>query len=527
MYAAGFRKKPVKKTYKNKARSRVSPWRNREEFEDVYLKIFGSDATWESKQAACERLHIWKIRRGAETPACILGTLTLLEVELQDNGDRIDSTLSHVYSSAFIRFLNCVTSIVDMKGKKKTMYVAARDLGLESHIVDLRHLCSHGRTLPTLEVFRSSTAYCMNWVKSFYWERELQVIEDTDAQHLKRHNATRFVKNLRKYFIIYDAVTQSIHNGIEEVDKISSVVENPEHRGIIDDYVTEVSVPNIEKLHSHIIRDLIKASKSRIIHENVYYFANELLNSPYFVSVSCRQTKKIPVVQLHQKLLYEIMRNGYLDKFFYRCIFIAEDRFESKQLRRCAAFWIDKILEGLELMNKIGPTTRDEFESLKELNISERKAYKELSDSCQKAGVDTNETLIVHNFIINPIEIQIDDQFVEDRLEESDFVSAIYVQRLLNFVKNEEKKAKFQKLVDFISIFKEDTDENGKYELPAKRRKIFTVEDDLKPLLEAKNLQKVEQRNKFGLWRVETGIDWKNIPLGYVFGVDDVENKEE
>lgn len=521
--------KPIKLTRNNnKGKSRVCPWRNRAEFELVYQKIFGPDATNETKEEACSKLRAWKMRRGRETSASILSTLAILEVQVKDTGAEVDHTLASVYSSAFTRFLNFVTTIEKKKGQKKTMYAVANKLGIETFIVDLRHLCSHAQSVPSLETFRRSANYCMNWLKSFYWDRMLDTIEDTDVANLKVYNHSRFIDNLVRLLDVYDVLTEAIHKGAEEKHDIETFITDSKRLEIIEEYLADVKHTNLNRILRRVVKDVIGASKSRIVKECTYYLTRELLYRPYFIKATIqRQEDKIPIVQLHHKLFLEMNRNGFIDEFIYRCCFICEDRFEPYERRKCAAIWLDKMLEGIELMNEIGPVDRDEYTTVDELEKAEVKAYRTLVKMCQDRGVNTNETIVLHNFIIRSIEIEFDDEFMERRFENTDFVSAFYAQRLLNFVKEEEKKEKYKKLVDFIMIFKEDADDGKKEgDSTLKQSKIFTAEDDLKPLLTPEQLEKINARHQFGVWEEAPEYDWKRIPLGYVFGEnEDIDNQ--
>lgn len=81
---------------------------SREEFSKVYEWLFGDTANWETKQKACDLMTIWKLRRLNLTPASVLSTLAILEVQLRDdekiqpNKNAINE-LRTMYSNAFTR----------------------------------------------------------------------------------------------------------------------------------------------------------------------------------------------------------------------------------------------------------------------------------------------------------------------------------------------------------------------------------------------------------------------------------------
>lgn len=79
----------------------------RDEFVIVYNKIFSDDSTTECKQYACDVMTVWRLRRQNLTPASVLSTLAILEVQLKDRPDTANITqlneLRTLYSNAFTR----------------------------------------------------------------------------------------------------------------------------------------------------------------------------------------------------------------------------------------------------------------------------------------------------------------------------------------------------------------------------------------------------------------------------------------
>lgn len=73
----------------------------------MYDLLFGECATPDSKRQACEFLTMWKVRRQHLTPASVLSTLTILEVQLQDDPRCTDpmkrQAMQKLYSHAFTR----------------------------------------------------------------------------------------------------------------------------------------------------------------------------------------------------------------------------------------------------------------------------------------------------------------------------------------------------------------------------------------------------------------------------------------
>lgn len=169
-------------------------------------------------------ITIWKLRCQNMTPATVLSTLTILKVQLQDqsaDGFNTTTVLRHMYSNAFTRFLNFMSSIMQDK-VLKTMYSTAAELGIEPFLVDLRHLCAHGHALPALDIFRRSATYCMDWLKSFYWQPQSISIQNTGLKNVRLARVIAYDNSIRELFAIYDAATEAAHKRIKYVGDIES-----------------------------------------------------------------------------------------------------------------------------------------------------------------------------------------------------------------------------------------------------------------------------------------------------------------
>lgn len=174
---------------------------------------------------ALQRLIIWKQRRQSLTPASILSTIAILEVQLKDNANKLsDVDLRAMYSNAFVKSLNYMSSIV--RGQQFTsMYATAKALGIESFLVDLRHLCAHGLVLPELEMSRRAATYCLEWLRSFYWDREKNIICNASVADVRLNSSLQLEEAVGELLFLYDAATKGIISGCKTVDDAR---ENPD-----------------------------------------------------------------------------------------------------------------------------------------------------------------------------------------------------------------------------------------------------------------------------------------------------------
>lgn len=253
--------------------------------------LFGPNATMATRKKGYEVLQIWKVRRGPETSASILSTIAILEVQLRDDESNQRSStadLQSMYSGAITRFVNYAMSVEQKQQRKKSMYSIANKLGFDPTIIDTRHQCAHGMDLPSLDVLRKHASAGMTWLKSFYWDRELKYIQDTDVNSLKIHNTVRFERNLKRLLLLYDIITEGIHKDCKQVQEVYDVVSDVQRTIILRDYVAQLNEQNILKVFNCVVTDLLMASKSRVVKECTHIFAKQLLECPYFIESSCK-----------------------------------------------------------------------------------------------------------------------------------------------------------------------------------------------------------------------------------------------
>lgn len=193
---------------------------SREEFDLMHRWLFSPQT--EDRSKALQRLTIWKLRRQTLTPATVMGTIAILEVQLKDIANTLsEHDLRAMYSNAFTKFMNYISSIV--RGRElKSMYATANALGIEPFLVDLRHLCAHGQVLPALNMSRRTAAYCMDWLRQFYWDRERDVICDAGVNDVRLKSSLQLEESVSEWFSLYDAATKAIISGCRIIDDVRS-----------------------------------------------------------------------------------------------------------------------------------------------------------------------------------------------------------------------------------------------------------------------------------------------------------------
>lgn len=125
-------------------------------------------------------------------------TAAFIEIILRD--EQQGQHMSHkelrlMYAMAIIRFVN---GLVDreQKGKfAKSINTLARQMGLPSWFVDLRHASTHER-LPSLSVLRDSAHQAVGWLHDNYWIKNIKTADQ--KQSLKQNPEIKLKLNQYK-----------------------------------------------------------------------------------------------------------------------------------------------------------------------------------------------------------------------------------------------------------------------------------------------------------------------------------------
>lgn len=330
----------------------------RDEFDQVYDQIFGENSTIQSKQLALDRLKIWKIRRLNLTPATILSTLSILNVQLKDtNENRFSSDeLRSMYSNAFTRFLNYMLSIMRSR-HLQSMYSTARELGIESFLVDLRHLCAHGQVLPSLELSRRTADYCLNWLHEFYWNRERNFIIDATVRDVHLKSSVDMETAVRYWFSIYDASTEGHSKGARSIDDLKNETHSDRMERsaleLLETVAEQIRNNRLNFIANKAINELAQLShQTERDRGNAYIFFDAFMDCSYFMNRSAdiyrgkSKDERSKFIGLHQNLFRLFAICDYVNVIFIRFIAMCEDELEEEHIRKAGSFWADEITTG-------------------------------------------------------------------------------------------------------------------------------------------------------------------------------------
>lgn len=477
----------------------------------VYDHLFGDDSSKESKKIAFEYLTIWKLRRSNLTPASILSTLALLEVEIKDENDSSKiSEITTMYFSSFTKFINYMSSITQNK-QFKTMYESAKTLGLDAFMIDLRHLCAHGQQMPSLDVFRRSSTYCMKWLKEFYWDRAVVSMSDVTGSDIQLRNNLNFENEMKKLVKIYDSTTQLIHKGSKYIEEISGTNKN----SFIVNYSKKSGKPGLQIVIRDVLKDIsILVKKEKNCQESGQIFCSYLLNSKYFL-ISAGTSNEENLTLLHQSLFRQMASLGFVKDCFLSLIEICENPHELSERCKGAAFWANKIVEASMVFKEFKQTCKNDRETdpTKFKNIQSINAEimgKEIRKVYKRLGIKGKNVLIFGDSIKKPFELNFTKDYILERVLNINEFTEDLVDSCLKLVEPSLNDSQIETINELIKMYRSNNDEQMK----SKDNKIYTLNRDVLKLSE----DVLMEDKKFGIWKKSTmDVDWKSCPIGTVF----------
>lgn len=387
---------------------------------------------------------VWRIRRCQDTPNGVLCTLALLDVIVKDQAKIITdkSVLITLYSFGVTKFINFSSSF---NIKQQTMYRSANILGIDSFIVDLRHLCAHGKEVPSIEVFRKSADYCMSWLKNFYWEREMENISDTTINEMLAADSLNFEHQAKDLLVIFDVILEaisksSLNRAIEQVLKEDDTQMDPSRWKILIDFIRDLKKDSKPKK----MRDVLMQATDSLTNfmgskEMCQWFGNFFNifseNCNYFLSItdnctdSSEQKKETEVdepankkpkrtinpnqsiVSLTKDFIVGIAKQDYLKHFLEHLFQVAKN---SPSKTKSAHFWIQTILKSFNYFQEFC----SHFENLQDIMVQEKASAEILDFYTGTLHANLQDIYVFVGAQIMPNSVKFTAKFLEELLKE-------------------------------------------------------------------------------------------------------------
>lgn len=174
------------------------PWFDRQEVSEVLEGLYSDDLN--RQKLAVSRVEVWEARALSRLPLAAETTSALVKanIDYQSAEKPVGNNiiLREKYSMAIIRFVNLFTERNQQKAHALPVHVVASRLGVPAWIVDIRHSASHD-SLPSLAELRAAAHWCLQWLKSEFWE--VQCMETSTAFESKMKNVQTFRDQLVTY----------------------------------------------------------------------------------------------------------------------------------------------------------------------------------------------------------------------------------------------------------------------------------------------------------------------------------------
>lgn len=310
-------------------------------------------------------MKLWKMRRGQLTPASVLSTISILDVQLKDLCETrfTDDELRAMYANAFTRFVNYMSSIMRSR-TVQSMYSTARELGMEPFLIDLRHLCAHGQVLPSLELSRRTTDYCIRWLREFYWDRERNFIVDACVRDVRLKSSLDLEQSISEWFALYDVATEALMAGYKNVDDLTTATAaggnlrlSSDNIQRLKEFSLEIRQYKLSFIANKAINELAWLSNSNDRDRgDAQIYCDVLLNNcEYFTkrSAECYRhnaqqsdSQTIKFIGIHQNLFRMFAICDFINSIFLRFVYLCEDVMANVDDKCTASFWAQEIATG-------------------------------------------------------------------------------------------------------------------------------------------------------------------------------------
>ncbi|XP_041772818.1 uncharacterized protein LOC121594022 [Anopheles merus] len=360
-------KRPENQTY-------ISAWRDRSEFQSVYEKIFNSRPDdIETKEDALRWLKMWRTRQMKEVPICVRCTFQILEAQVFDLRSRRAASdeagnameIKNIYAGAFTRFINFLTE--GGGTRKKSIADSVREIGIETYLVELRHLCAHRSVSISIDVFRRSAQYCMDWLKRAYWQRELSGMQPVSLTTLKYcYVAEDQLPDMSVILRTYDAVTaarvrraytleMAIESvGLAEAETKLLEVHAQEHRSVRLPVIVRQTVRLLRELPLPATQTAVNAVCKAVLEHCRRMFAD---------AVRYGDDEQVPLGKIHSELFRTLAAMGCLQTLFEQLMVICEQEQPvtatgQEDQRPWAKYWAHRIAFAYQLLKEFKKACR-------------------------------------------------------------------------------------------------------------------------------------------------------------------------
>ncbi|CRK93075.1 CLUMA_CG006620, isoform A [Clunio marinus] len=457
--------------------------------------------------------------------AGVLCTLSLLNAHLKDFSGEIKdpSTLSNLYASSLTKFLNYAAAF---QANEATMYRSAKKLGIESFLIDLRHLCAHGKQQVSLEVFRRSLQYCFEWIRKFYWEKEIKNISDAVAEDVCYDSV--LVEKLKELFPVYDAFTKLAHNKIFSFGDASVDDLDQDQWSAINKFKNGHNFNSVLQGHNIVTLKLSKIIESSRMRLSPKTFFNEMFKWCRFLlrfnepldnrtdendgseeessPTKRRKRDSNTIVNLFQPLIWHLAKNDFLNEFIHHLNHISINEKDDISKRKSAQLWLMVIFESFTYYQNYCKFTNNNGIWEKKITNDVRNIYSYQLDA------DLKKVFIFVGTQMLPSSLKYSRSFFTNILNNVDKENEDICFSLLPFIYPPLSSEQTEKIIALIKI--KTTDIRSK---KISSENIFTVEDLFSSSVSKADKDSTEIKDNIIWEKSSDNIEWSTHPIGGEF----------
>lgn len=253
----------------------------------------------------------------------------------------------------------------------RTMYQTAQELGLQSFVVDLRHICAHGQVLPPLKVLRNTAEYCVSWLHDYYWASQLNLMTDCDASQIRRKDKTEFDVNVSELFQIYDSALEGHMKGATSIKTLKKHLHGKRFNSLKEFYMQN-KLNSLQEAFDVIVKQLCALVKRDVaIKDLSEIYVEAFMKMRFFFSVP-EQYKTdedlVNIIAVTQTLFRMLAIYGFVEDVFMALIEITENPLAEASKRAGASFWAVEMAKGFQAFRKCKKMYKGELDAVSFLN---------------------------------------------------------------------------------------------------------------------------------------------------------------
>lgn len=492
--------------------------------------IFDEKSTVNDKKKAYLRLQSWKVRRSYESLTGVFCTLSLLDVHLKDVTGEINDpfTLSTLYASTLTKFLNFASSF---QLRQATMYKSAQRLGLDSFLVDLRHLCSHGKQLPSVEVFRKTHRYCLDWIKTYFWETELKNVTDATSKDIRYDE--ELGEKLKNIFPIYDKLAELLHKDVVKFEDPTAKATIRQQWPTLEKFMKEKKLNSFRQAFNFLTSAFTRIIESKTMNQNPRTFFHEMFECcDYFMQASessdvetnelseedgsetgndespQKKRKKFEpktIVNLYQQIVWQIAKHDHLKLFLDMLYQISMNESEKSSRRTAARFWITITLGSFSYYQRYCQFSKENPILQTKITAEVKNIYSYQLDA------DLKKIFIFVGTQLLPSSLKYSREFYIQVLNNIDTDNEAICVNLLPFIHPPLSPQQLDEINDLVKIGTCSTRKGQK----TTTDKVYSIED----LLPSKQENSKKTKSDFIWEKSLDNIDWSSQPIGKDFSI--------